>query len=174
MKSGFNSKRIKPGKSFKTSRSRINYNAPDIKHKNTQTSNGWVTFVFLWLLWICIFLIAYFKHNSDYSYPQIIKNAIAISSGIDFGLCLLWFSGRSMIFSHLSYVLYKMSEAMKLRPLKRRLKLSMDDKLFDNMDSYEEYYEYLELRKQNSKLAFYVTFFVFLLVFIISLIVALS
>ncbi|MBO6104211.1 hypothetical protein J6W32_01090 [bacterium] len=49
---------------------------------------------------------------------------------------------------------YKISETLKLRKLKRFLKMEPDDPFFDNMGSYDEYHEYLEIKKKNTKLAF--------------------
>lgn len=121
-------KRLKAGYNFKTSHSKINRYATDEQKKSAKTSNGWMMFVFLLILWLCIFLIAYFKHSNELRYLEIVKNALVIPSGIDFGLCILWVSGRSLIFSHLTYMFYRLSEIMRLKSLKRFLKMGNDNK----------------------------------------------
>ena len=166
-------KTLSKGFSYKTSRSRINWNAKDIEKNPPKTSNGWTLFGFLWVLWICIFLIAYFVHNKLLDHEQVLKNAFVIPSGIDFGMVIFWFSGRSLIFSHTTYGFYKITEIIKLRKVKRFLKIEQDDAYFDHMDSYDEYEKYIELKKKNSKTAFYVSCGVFSVLFIITLIVAL-
>ena len=166
-------KTLTKGYSYKTNRSRINWNAKEVVKNQPKTTNGWAFFGFLWILWICIFLIAYFVHNKVLDNIQVIKNAFVIPSGIDFGLIIFWLSGRSLIFSYVTYGFYKITELMKLRKIKRFLKIEQDDAYFDNMDSYEEYEKYLQLKKQNSKTAFYVSSIVFTLLFIATLIAAL-
>lgn len=163
---------IKNGYNFRTTRSRINLNAKDPKKDAPKTANGWIFFGVLLAVWVIIFVIASFKHGSYLSYSEAEKNAFAISSGILFGINLLWISGRTLIFSHVTYTFYKLSEFMKLRKLKRFLKLSQDDALFDNMSSYDEYKDYLELKKQNTTLSFAISIGFFTILFIISLIVA--
>jgi type I restriction enzyme M protein len=54
----------------------------------------------------------------------------------------------------LGFMFYKISEALKLRKLKRFLKMEPDDPLFDNMESYNDYHDYLEIKKKNTKVAF--------------------
>lgn len=160
-------------RSFRTSRSRINWGAKNFKNQNKKTTKGWFFYGFLWILWICVFLIAYFRHNEYLSYSQVLKNAFVIPSGIDFGMVLMWWAARSLIFSYLGFMFYKISEALKLRKLKRFLKMEPDDPLFDNMDSYNDYQEYLEIKKKNTKIAFWVGLSTFTVIFIITLVVAL-
>ncbi len=166
---------IHNGASYTTSRSRINWNAPDVKKdvKHPKTANGWVFYGFLWILWICIFLIAYFHHATYLSHSTVLKNAFLIPSGINFGIVLFWFAGRSLIFSYLTFTLYKLSEIIKLRKIKRFLKMEQDDQIFDNLGSYEDYKDYLKIKKSNSKIAFYVGFITFIILFIATLIAAL-
>ncbi|MDE7075413.1 MAG: hypothetical protein K2O21_02130 [Malacoplasma sp.] len=129
--------------------------------------NGIVPFIFITLVFVVISLIGNFA-------VDLItwKDAFAISSGISFCLCLVWFVLRQRFNLSTRYNLKKMSIHFKLNRLKITEPYKNWDYSINRVSSIDEYNEYLIERSKRTKVFFLITISLYTCLFIIFIIIS--
>lgn len=130
--------------------------------------NGLFPFLFILIIWFVIVMIGIFVTLLKWD------DALSLASGISLLLNVIWWMGRFSFDKRMKYSLHNYSQKLKLNRLKLTEPYFNENFAIHNVNSYEDYVEYLDERSKRSSLMFYISIGLHTILFIVFLSITLA
>ncbi len=135
-------------------------------NKSLKYSKGIFGFIFIFVLCIAGFLFTYFYGKKS------LLDSFSVSSAIGFFSSLIWLTSRQSFSLKIKYSSRKFWDYMTFKEKRKEKNLVINSLAINNINSFDEYEEYVMREKKNSTITFYFSFVFYSLYFLICIILS--